>query len=85
MHKLRMGRRALVATSALVLVSLGAGVSFAEGWINWGSLGSKTPGKQADGSYLMQTNQFVTPVDPQDRLGWRDVRGRQPAGRYLLG
>jgi YVTN family beta-propeller protein len=57
-----MGRRALVATSALVLVSLGAGVSFAEGWINWGSLGSKTPGKQADGSYLMQTNQFVTPV-----------------------
>jgi hypothetical protein len=57
-----MGRRALVATSTLVLVSLGAGVSYAQGWSGLDALGTKTTGKQADGSYLMQTNQFVTLV-----------------------
>jgi YVTN family beta-propeller protein len=51
-----------VAVSALYLLSFGAGLTYAEGGFGNTPLGDKHVGKQQDGSYLTQTNQFVTPA-----------------------
>ncbi len=55
-------RRAVAVTAALSIVAAGAAVAGAEGVYANTSLGHKLIGKQPDGSYLMQTNQFVTPA-----------------------
>ncbi|WP_042370748.1 bifunctional YncE family protein/alkaline phosphatase family protein [Streptacidiphilus neutrinimicus] len=57
-----MSRRALVVTSAAVALAVSAGVTFAAGGFGDTPLGTKKVGRQADGSYLTQTNQFVTPA-----------------------
>ena len=55
-------RRAVAVTAALSVVAAGAAAAGAEGVYANTSLGHKLIGKQPDGSYLMQTNQFVTPA-----------------------
>jgi YVTN family beta-propeller protein len=64
MHKPKLGKRALIATAALVVVATGTslGVAYAEGGFGNTPLGDTLAGKQPDGSYLMPTGQFVTPV-----------------------
>jgi YVTN family beta-propeller protein len=57
-----MGGRTAVLTSTAVALAMGAGVTFAEGGFSDTPLGTKKVGRQADGSYLTQTNQFVTPA-----------------------
>ncbi|SEK55351.1 bifunctional YncE family protein/alkaline phosphatase family protein [Streptacidiphilus jiangxiensis] len=57
-----MSRRAMVLTSTATALALGAGVTFAATGLGGTTLGSKRVGRQADGSYLTATNQFVTPV-----------------------
>jgi DNA-binding beta-propeller fold protein YncE len=56
-------RRPIVAVTAVVaVVAAGVAVAGAQGLLGGKRLGDKTVGAQADGSYLTQTNQFVTPV-----------------------
>jgi YVTN family beta-propeller protein len=62
MRRPKLGKRTLVITAACTAVVMGAGVTYAAGGFGNTPLGSKTMGQQADGSYLTQTNQFVTPV-----------------------
>jgi YVTN family beta-propeller protein len=62
MRKPKLGKQALVASVALAVIAAGSGVTYAEGGFGNRPLGDKKLGKQADGSYLMQTGQFVTPV-----------------------
>ncbi|MEY9874194.1 YVTN family beta-propeller protein [Streptacidiphilus sp. MAP12-33] len=57
-----MSRRAVVLTSTATVLALGAGATFAVGGFGNTPLGTKRVGRQADGSYLTQTGQFVTPV-----------------------
>ncbi|RAG84957.1 hypothetical protein DN069_14140 [Streptacidiphilus pinicola] len=58
-----MSRRAVVLTSTAVALAMSAGMTFAQGdFSNATTLGTKKAGRQADGSYLTQTNQFVTPA-----------------------
>jgi YVTN family beta-propeller protein len=58
----KWSRRAIIATSAVALVIGGTGVTWAAGGFGNDPLGDKTVGQQPDGSYLTQTNQFVTPA-----------------------
>jgi hypothetical protein len=55
------GKTALIAATAAVLTLTGTGIAAAAGAFG-GTLGDKLAGQQPDGSYLVQTNQFVTPV-----------------------
>ena len=60
MRKL-FGTHALAVTAGLVLAA-GPGITYAVGGFGNTPLADKTLGEQADGSYLTQTNQFVTPA-----------------------
>ncbi|MDQ1734370.1 MAG: hypothetical protein QOH56_621 [Pseudonocardiales bacterium] len=62
MRKRILRRPAVAVTAAVVVVAAGVAVANAGGLFGDKKLGNKTVGKQADGSYLTQTNQFVTPV-----------------------
>jgi YVTN family beta-propeller protein len=62
MFKRVLKKPALVVAASLVVVTLGAGVTYAAGGFGNGTLGDHTVGKQPNGSYLTQTNQFVTPA-----------------------
>jgi YVTN family beta-propeller protein len=62
MRRPKLGKRTLVITAACTAVVLGTGVTYAQGGFGNTPLGDNTMGQQADGSYLTQTNQFVTPV-----------------------
>ncbi len=58
-----MFRRPIVAmVAAATVVGVGVNVASAAGLFDNTPLGDKQLGLQADGSYLTQTNQFVTPV-----------------------
>src|SRR6266496_4304388 len=60
---IRTFRRPVVAmTAAAVAIAVGVNVASAAGLFSGTSLGDKQLGLQPDGSYLTQTNQFVTPV-----------------------
>ncbi len=61
MPKKRFRRPILAAGVALAVVAGGGGAA-AAGVLGNTSLGDKTVGKQSDGSYLMHTGQFVSPV-----------------------
>ena len=52
----------IVVTAAVAVVVLGTGVTFAATGYWPGGLGDRTVGQQPDGSYLIQTGQFVTPA-----------------------
>jgi YVTN family beta-propeller protein len=62
MRKSKLGKRAFIAVSVVLALGAGAGITYAEGDFRYTWLGQKLMGKQPDGSYLTQTNQFVTPV-----------------------
>ncbi|HET6500777.1 MAG TPA: bifunctional YncE family protein/alkaline phosphatase family protein [Amycolatopsis sp.] len=64
MRKPKLGKRATVATAAMVAVAIGTslGVAYAQGDFGNSPLAGNKLGLQPDGSYLMQTGQFVTPV-----------------------
>ncbi len=58
-----MFRRPIVAmVAAATVIGIGVNVASAAGLFDNTPLGDKVLGPQADGSYLTQTNQFVTPV-----------------------
>ncbi len=58
-----MFRRPIVAmVAAATVIGVGVNVASAAGLFDNTPLGDKLLGPQADGSYLTQTNQFVTPV-----------------------
>ncbi|HET6504264.1 MAG TPA: alkaline phosphatase family protein [Amycolatopsis sp.] len=62
MRRPTVGRRTLVTGLTCALLVGGAGVTQAVGAFGGTTLGENTMGQQPNGSYLMQTNQFVTPV-----------------------
>jgi YVTN family beta-propeller protein len=62
MRKPKLGKRSLIALSSVVMLSLGAGVTYAAGGFDNTPLGSHLVGRQPDGSYLTQTGQYVTPA-----------------------
>jgi YVTN family beta-propeller protein len=51
-----------VVTAAVTVVAVGSGVTWAVGGFDNKPLGDHTVGQQPDGSYLTQTNQYVTPA-----------------------
>jgi YVTN family beta-propeller protein len=53
---------AVAVAAALAVIATGSTVAAAEGFFGSTPFGDKTVGAQADGSHLMHTNQFVTPV-----------------------
>jgi len=55
-------RPAAVVTAAVMVTAVGAGVACVGGSFGNHPLGTSTVGQQSDGSYLTQTNQFVTPA-----------------------
>ncbi|CAN5184042.1 alkaline phosphatase family protein [soil metagenome] len=55
-------RPAAVVTAAVMVTAVGAGIAYAGGSFGNHPLGSSTVGQQADGSYLTQTSQLVTPA-----------------------
>ncbi len=59
---MRFSRKTLAVVGAATAVIAGAGVTSAAGGFHNTPLAKKTVGRQADGSYLTQTNQFVTPA-----------------------
>jgi YVTN family beta-propeller protein len=59
---LKLKRPTRVVTAAIMVTAVGAGAAYAGGAFGNKPLAHHTVGKQADGSYLMQTNQFVTPA-----------------------
>src|SRR3981081_1373472 len=61
MRKPKMGRRAVIATTVVVALCAGAGVTYAQGDFGNTWLGQKLLGKQPDGSYLTHNRQFGTP------------------------
>lgn len=62
MRRSTWSKRGIIVTSAVAILLAGGGVTWATNGFGAWSLGDKQVGKQADGSYLTQTNQFVTPV-----------------------
>ena len=62
MFERKLIRPATVVTAALLAAAVGTGAAYADGAFGNSPLAHRTVGKQADGSYLTQTNQFVTPV-----------------------
>ncbi|HET6503543.1 MAG TPA: hypothetical protein VFG87_22565, partial [Amycolatopsis sp.] len=62
MRKPRWGKRTVITVTAMAALVGGSGVTYAAGGFGNTPLGDNTMGQQPDGSYLMQTNQFVTPA-----------------------
>jgi YVTN family beta-propeller protein len=62
MRKRILSRPVVAVTTAVAVVATGVAVAGAQGLFGDKKLGQKTVGAQPDGSYLTQTNQFVTPV-----------------------
>jgi YVTN family beta-propeller protein len=62
MIRKKFGRPAVAVAAALTVIAAGSTVAAAEGFFGSTPFGDKTVGAQADGSHLMHTNQFVTPV-----------------------
>ncbi len=60
--RMQQKRKTLVIVAAVTAVAVGGGAAYAAGAAGNTPLGTKTVGLQADGSYLTQTNQFVTPA-----------------------
>jgi len=59
----KWSKRTVIVASVVVLAAGGGGVAYGTGLFGKNKpLADKTVGQQADGSYLMQTNQFVSPV-----------------------
>jgi YVTN family beta-propeller protein len=73
MRRLKLRKGVLVATATVAAVATGAGVTYAQGGFGNTPLGDKTMGQQADGSYLMQTGQFVTPVGDVIKVNGRPL------------
>jgi hypothetical protein len=62
MIRKKFGRPVVAVAAALTVIATGSTVAAAEGFFGSTPFGDKTVGAQADGSHLMHTNQFVTPV-----------------------
>ncbi|MFF4748585.1 YncE family protein [Streptomyces sp. NPDC002514] len=62
MRRPKKGLLSLVVVSTVAVLASATGLTYAEGGFGNTRLGDKTVGRQTDGSYLTQTNQFVTPV-----------------------
>jgi YVTN family beta-propeller protein len=62
MRRPKLGKRTILTTATALALVAGTGVTYAAGGFGNTPLGNNVTGKQPDGSYLMQTGQFVTPV-----------------------
>jgi len=62
MIRRKFSRPVLAVTAALTVIAVGGTAAGAEGLFGDTFLGHKVVGAQADGSHLMHTGQFVTPV-----------------------
>jgi hypothetical protein len=58
----KLTRPAMAVVAAIVVTAVGAGAAYAGGAFGNSPLAHHTVGKQPNGSYLMQTNQYVTPA-----------------------
>lgn len=76
----KWSKRTVIVTSVVVLAAGGGGVAYGTGLFGKNKpLADTTVGQQADGSYLMQTNQFVSPVGEVIKGAGSAVRaGPQP-------